>query len=190
MKILFLGPGESPVAKYLEGLGHKMLQTEGALAPLASPFLESPDWIISHGYRLIVPGAVIRSVPQGRAINLHISYLPWNRGADPNLWSWINDTPKGVSIHLLDEGIDTGPLCNRRLVSFDCADHTLASSYAKLQDAMVELFKDTWPKAYKRGRYLPCVQPNEDGSCHMKADKASIEHLLTKGWDTPVAELR
>ncbi|MCL0081308.1 hypothetical protein M1N64_03665 [Peptococcaceae bacterium] len=45
---------------------------------------------------------------QGRAINLHISFLPWNRGADPNFWSFIENAPVGVSIHYLDEGIDTG----------------------------------------------------------------------------------
>ena len=39
-----------------------------------------------------------------------MSYLPWNRGADPNFWSILEDTPKGVTIHIMDESIDTGDI--------------------------------------------------------------------------------
>ena len=43
-------------------------------------------------------------------INLHISYLPYNRGSYPNYWSFKENTPNGVSIHHIDDGIDTGPV--------------------------------------------------------------------------------
>jgi methionyl-tRNA formyltransferase len=58
------------------------------------------DFIVSYGYRYMLRRPIIGTVP---AINLHISYLPWNRGADSNLWSWIDGTPKGVTIHDIDE---------------------------------------------------------------------------------------
>ena len=67
------------------------------------------DFLISFGYRYIISEAVLNKF-KPNAINLHISYLPWNRGADPNLWSFIEDTPKGVTIHEIDEGIDTGDI--------------------------------------------------------------------------------
>jgi len=36
--------------------------------------------------------------------------------ADPNVWSFIEKTPKGVSIHYLDAGIDTGDIIAQKLV--------------------------------------------------------------------------
>ena len=41
----------------------------------------APDFVVSYGYRHIVPADVIDKMA-GRIINLHISYLPWNRGAN------------------------------------------------------------------------------------------------------------
>ena len=38
---------------------------------------------------------------------MHISYLPFNRGAHPNYWSFKDNSPKGVTIHFIDNGIDT-----------------------------------------------------------------------------------
>ena len=54
-------------------------------------------------------------------VNLHISYLPWNRGAHPNFWSFFDATPTGVSIHLIDKGIDTGPIIVQKKVKLDPA---------------------------------------------------------------------
>ena len=47
-------------------------------------------------------------------INLHVSYLPFNRGSHPNFWSFIEGTPKGVSIHEINEIIDSGNLILRK----------------------------------------------------------------------------
>jgi len=69
----------------------------------------SADFIVSFGYRHILKEPILRSVARP-IINIHISYLPWNRGADANFWSWFKHTPKGVSIHEIDAGIDTGPV--------------------------------------------------------------------------------
>src|SRR5690606_983365 len=70
------------------------------------------DLLVSFGYRHILKDL---SVP---AVNIHISMLPWNRGADPNFWSWLDHTPKGVTVHLMDQGIDTGPIIAQREVAF------------------------------------------------------------------------
>ena len=35
---------------------------------------------------------------KGKIINLHISFLPFNRGYYPNLWSHQEGTPSGVTI--------------------------------------------------------------------------------------------
>ena len=52
------------------------------------------DWIVSYGYKHIIRADVLALV-SGRVINLHISYLPWNRGYHPNVWSFTTTRQKG-----------------------------------------------------------------------------------------------
>jgi methionyl-tRNA formyltransferase len=184
--ILFLGPEASPVLAHLRETGERVQAREARLSAADMEGI-GPDWVVSHGYRHIVRADVLATRP-GRFVNLHIALLPYNRGADPNLWSWIDGTPKGVTIHLMDPGVDTGPVLAQREVALDPAAHTLASSYAALQAAMAELFAQTWP-AIAAGRIDPVPQP-EAGTTHRVADRAAVEHRLTAGWDTPVAALQ
>jgi methionyl-tRNA formyltransferase len=144
-----------------------------------------PDSIISYGYRHIIKKDVL-SILERPIINLHISYLPWNRGADPNFWSLLENTPRGVTIHYIDEGIDTGDIIAQEEVVF-APDDTLATSYRKLQETVQDLFK-AHCQSILNGT-VPCVPQKEDGSFHRSKDKEAYAHLLIKGWDTPIAIL-
>jgi methionyl-tRNA formyltransferase len=68
-----------------------------------------PDFIISYNYSHILPKNIVNAFSE-RIFNLHISLLPWNRGYSPNFWSFMENTPKGVSIHQIDESLDTGEI--------------------------------------------------------------------------------
>ena len=57
---------------------------------------------VSYRYRKIIRQDIIDYF-EGKLINMHIAFLPWNKGADPNLWSYIDNTPKGVTIHRIDK---------------------------------------------------------------------------------------
>lgn len=61
-----------------------------------------PQKIISYSYRYLIKKEIIDFMPTS-IINLHISYLPWNRGANPNFWSFVDNTIKGVTIHEIDD---------------------------------------------------------------------------------------
>ena len=168
----------------MQSHGDDVVRTEDAVEP-GHDVLRDVDFIVSYGFRHIIPAAVL--APFGNsAVNLHISLLPWNRGADPNLWSFLESTPKGVTIHILDEGLDTGPvLVQREVAARD--DDTLASSYERLTGAIEELFCEAW------GDIRSCsIAPSPQtgaGSSHKAADKVPYEHLLIAGWDTPVTGL-
>jgi methionyl-tRNA formyltransferase len=185
--VLFLGREDSPILAHLREVESAVV----ALGPEESLTVEridelDPSLAVVHGYRLILRRPVLDRLPD-RIVNLHISYLPYNRGADPNLWSLLEDTPAGVSIHYVDEGVDTGDLiAQRRLELGD--DETLATSYAALQAAMLELFRQHWP-AIRDGRCERRPQAGP-GTSHRTADRAAVEDLLTAGWDTPVGALR
>jgi methionyl-tRNA formyltransferase len=184
MKVLFLGPGDSAVLDFLKSAESQVVQTADRLD---EAFLDrnAADFLVSHGFRHILGPDVLNRFPR-RAVNLHISYLPWNRGADPNLWSFLENTPKGVSIHYLDAGIDTGDVIAQKLVEFE-ASETLRSSYARLQAEIARLFAEHWSRI--RTGSCGAAKQAGAGSFHRVADREKVVHLLTNGWDTPVADL-
>lgn len=184
MRVLFLGPEGSPILAHLTESGEDVHATTDPLDPEGIRRAH-PEFLVSHGYRHIIKPDVLALVLD-RAINLHIAYLPWNRGADPNLWSWIDDTPKGVTIHYIDEDVDTGDIIAQREVRFGHGE-TLASSYASLRAEMLRLFVEQWP-SIRRGDCDRRPQRGQ-GSVHRLADRARVEHLLVAGWDTPVEAL-
>ncbi|MBI6546606.1 MAG: formyl transferase [Cyanobacteria bacterium NC_groundwater_1444_Ag_S-0.65um_54_12] len=184
MKVLLLGPPRQTLIDFLECQGDEVVTCE---APITGSQLATMgmEFLISYGYRHILQAELLDRFPS-RAINLHISLLPWNRGADPNLWSFLEDTPKGVTIHYLDPGIDTGAILAQRAVAFS-PDDTLRTSYEALSVAIAELFRESWP-AIRSGTAIATPQP-PGGSTHRLKSKAAYASLLTAGWDTPVRQL-
>lgn len=148
--------------------------------------LEGVDLVVSYGYRHILPAAVLAGC---RCINLHVSLLPWNRGADPNVWSQLEGTPGGVSIHEMDSGIDTGPILVQRALSFNEED-TLAGSYAALCAAIEQLFQEHWP-ALADGSLRARPQQGA-GSFHRAREFAAIREQLLgeEGWNVSIRVLR
>ena len=184
MKILLLGPERPELEEYLASFGDELVRAEKMLTPKSAK-LRGVDWLVSYGYRYIIKPEVLDLLP-GRAINLHISYLPFNRGADPNLWSFLEDSPKGVTVHQIDQGLDTGDILAQEPVVMESQD-TLSSSYDRLSMAMLNLFRRVWPEI-RTGKLVGRKQL-DGGSAHCAKDKTTYEHLLVTGWDTPVKEL-
>lgn len=113
--------------------------------------------------------------------------MPWNRGADPNLWSFLEKTPSGVTIHEIDEGIDTGPIIAQVRVKQDIKSGTLATSYAKLTFEIENLlFKNL--SAIFSFKIKP--KPQEiGGSFHCRKDSQKYFKLLHSGWNTPLRDI-
>jgi len=176
MKILYLGPTNNSVYNFLNN-SYKTLNTEEKISPEK---LYEFDWVISYGYRHILKKEHIEN-SNNPIINLHISYLPWNRGANPNYWSWIENTPKGVTIHAINEGVDTGDIFIQKEVDFN-KDETLSSSYNKLKKEIESLFINNFENIIK-GSILPQIQP-QGGSLHYVKEFPGIE-----SWNIKVKDL-
>ena len=131
---------------------------------------EGFDFVISFGYQHILTKSIIES-SKAPIINLHISYLPWNRGAHPNFWSFFDCTPSGVSIHLIDEGVDTGPILYQRYVNFVKEQTTFSLTYKQLILEIESLFRENLPSIIA-GNYKPMAQRRQ-GSYHKVADLPS-----------------
>lgn len=164
MKILYLGETEvKGISIFLNKYGEvefnntKLTQID---------YFQTFDWVVSYGYRHILESKILSRL-KNPAINLHISYLPFNRGAHPNYWSIKERTPSGVSIHFLDNGIDTGPILVQEKCNFKTTD-TLETSYFKLKNKIEKLFYDNFEKIIN-GYIKPIPQPHK-GTFHSKSD--------------------
>ena len=50
------------------------------------------DLTVSYTYRYILTADILEAL-NGNVVNIHNSVLPWNRGADPNIWSIVKILP-------------------------------------------------------------------------------------------------
>jgi len=183
MKVLLLSPYPEMLHPALDWAGDAWQQADGVL-PAEWPHA---DFIISFGYRYIISGSILK-IHKDKIINIHLSFLPWNRGADPNFWSWFDDTKKGVTIHRIDEGIDTGNIIVQQEVTKWRRDETLSSSWHYLMAHAKKLFEDNWRNI--RHDALPTRKADCIGSYHRSADKTEWFEQLPLGWDTPVRAIK
>lgn len=133
----------------------------------------APDIMLSVNFGYLLKKDLIRIPPMG-AINLHISYLPYNRGAYPNVWCIVDGTPAGATLHYIDEGIDTGDIIAQKKIEVDLLD-TGETVYKKLEQVSLELFKENWEKI-KHNKINPVKQPNP-GTYHGLKDVESIDKI-------------
>ena len=146
-----------------------------------------PNFIISYNYKYII-GQDIISYMKGHIINLHISYLPWNKGAYPNFWSFIDNTPKGVTIHKIDTGIDTGDIFCQKLIEFNEEQETFRTSYEKLNNEVIELFKENWNLI--KTNAIKCTKQKGRGTYHTKLDFEKFTKIYPVSWDENIAEYK
>ena len=145
-----------------------------------------PDFIVSDRYQFIITNDIIELM-NGRAINLHPSYLPWNKGYHPNFWSIYNQTITGVSIHQIDSGIDTGKIICQRKVSFNYLD-TLKTSYYKSRTSIVNMLFENW-NDIRNENIKPFVQKGT-GSHHYKKEFDKVWPNIKNGWDTTIEDIK
>ena len=102
------------------------------------------DLIILAWWPYIIKKEIIE-IPRLGCLNLHPSYLPYNRGKHYNFWTIVEDTPFGVTIHWVDEGIDTGDIAFQTIIEKTWED-TGETLYYKAQEEIINLFKESYPK--------------------------------------------
>lgn len=89
----------------------------GAVAALAA---FAPDLIVVSCFPLRLPPALLALPPLG-CLNLHPALLPRNRGPAPLFWTFREGSGRGgVTVHLMDAGLDSGPIVAQ--AGFDLSD--------------------------------------------------------------------
>ncbi len=108
---------------------------------------------------------ILLDVPRLGCLNVHPSLLPANRGPAPLFWTFHEGSDKtGVTIHLMDEGLDTGPILTQQTVIVpDGIRYTdLEQRCAVLGGTL--LAESVW-KLYK-GNALVTLQDEQQSSYH------------------------
>ncbi len=180
--ILFLGYEDNMIIDYLKQNGENIIQTS---EKITVEYAKNFDFVISYGYSHIIKKDIIALFPN-RIINLHISYLPWNKGSDPNLWSIIDNTKKGVTIHYMDVGLDTGDIIVQKEVEFDYEVDSFSITYQRLREEIEILLIENW-KSIKNETCNKIKQDLNEGTKHKVADRPkNFDKLLTEGWNTNI----
>lgn len=73
-------------------------------------------------------------------LNFHPSLLPFGRGKNPNFWTFVDQTPFGVTIHWVDESIDGGDVAYQEEIPVSWLDNG-QTLYEKSLSSIVSLFE-------------------------------------------------
>lgn len=108
-----------------------------------------------------------------KTINFHPALLPINRGWFPHVHSLIDGSKTGVTLHMIDEGADTGDIWAQNEVLIQPTD-TAKEIYERLQDEIVSLFKSKWGDI-KNGEVTAVPQNHADAVYHSKKEISSLD---------------
>src|SRR5512141_674016 len=150
-----------PVKTLALELGIPVIQPEKLRQPEAMEQLRTwnPDVIVVAAFGQILRKEVLELPPFG-CINVHASLLPRWRGAAPiNAAILHGDEETGVTIMVMDVGLDTGPMLSKRSIRLT-RDETAGSAFEKLAHLGADLLIETLPD-YLSGKLIPTPQPEE-----------------------------
>lgn len=126
-------------------------------------------WLMTFSY--IIPKTLLNLLPGG-FINFHYGLLPQYRGANPVLAQMLNgETESGITVHVVDEGIDTGPIVMQQKISITDSD-TFGMQLQKLGilgAAMVEPLL----RLYRLNPVLPSMPQDESKAVYHKKPVAA-----------------
>lgn len=125
------------------------------------------DWGFLVWWPWILDPQLVR-LPKNGFINTHPSLLPYNRGKHYNFWALVEQAPFGVSLHFVEDGIDCGDIVAQRSIPYGWEDNG-ATLYKAATQAMVDLFKDTYPQI-RQGDISRTPQDLSEGSFHHSSE--------------------
>ena len=165
-KCLFLGYGKKKT-KIISALKKKNCIVNIFNGDLSRLNLNKYDLFIYFCFMKIINKKNLKKFKR-KPINLHLSYLPYNRGAHPNFWSFVDNTPSGVTIHEISNGLDRGKIIFQKRVTINKKKHTFRTAYNHLfrlaENLFIQNINLIISKKYKTKKQIG------KGSFHFKAD--------------------
>ncbi|MCX5845392.1 MAG: methionyl-tRNA formyltransferase [Deltaproteobacteria bacterium] len=179
----------SPVKVFAQSHHLPVLQPERVRN---SEFIElfrqlAPDLVVVAAFGQKLPGEILQTPKMG-CINVHPSLLPKYRGAAPINWTLIRgETKTGVTIMMIDEGLDTGDILTQQETMID-PDETFGELHDRLADIGASLLLKTIemilsgtvkqsPQDASGATYAPRLK-KEDGLIRWDADIHQTVNLI------------
>jgi len=146
-----------------------------------------PDLIVIAAYGQILPKEILE-IPKNGSLNVHPSLLPRWRGASPIQYAILNgDKKTGVTILLMDEKMDHGPILNQRALEIE-AEETSTTLHRKLANLGATLLMETiskwmremikpYPQDETKATYTK-ILTREDGRINWKKTAKNIEREI------------
>lgn len=144
------------------------------------------DYIISFGYRHIIKEPRL-SQYKGRMINIHIGIVG-NRGTHPVFWAAFHGWQQGFTIHLIDGGIDTGPVLWEQRVPLQ-GGFTLYQARLSLLGQATAAFAAIWEHRMLHIS-IAMEQVPTRLMVHRTNDITPYFNCLPKQWQSTLGEVR
>ncbi len=178
-------PSMPPVKVMAQAHGIPLFQPETLKSSSEIEHLASlkPDVGIVIAFGQILPQEVL-DIPGFGFLNIHPSLLPRYRGASPVASAILaGEAETGVTIMLLDAGMDTGPILARSRLSIDSED-TTESLEARLAEVGADLLIETLRRWFEQ-KLVPERQDNREATYTARISKNDGE----LNWQLPAEEL-
>jgi methionyl-tRNA formyltransferase len=179
----------SPVKQVAATQRLRILQPRRASDPQLFAELKSlaPQVIVVAAYGQLLRPSLLAIPPMG-CVNVHASLLPKYRGAAPINWALIcGESVTGVTIMLIDETLDTGPILLQSELPIDPSDDagTLqerlavcgAEALLRALDGMESGSLKPVPQDHAQATYAPKLR-KEDGIIVWRRSADALAHLV------------
>ncbi|MDI6825355.1 MAG: methionyl-tRNA formyltransferase [Bacillota bacterium] len=177
------GGKPNPVRELAEARGIPCLQPRNLKGNRVYEWVRdlAPDLLVLAYVTEFVPGRIIQLARLG-GINYHPSLLPKFRGGTAINWAIIyGEKETGVTIHYIDEGVDTGDIILQRRVEIGPDDTSASLYYNKLFPLGVEMIAEA-VRLIREGR-APRIRQDEALASFQPVIKESDTRI---DWSQPV----
>ena len=169
-----------PVAQWAKENDIELLQPESLTDPNHLGVRPLSDWewdlFIVVAYGKILPKEIL-NIPKHGTLNMHPSLLPELRGASPIRSAILKDKKEtGVTVMLMDEEIDHGPIVAQEILVFDENEWPIDGKILDLQLAETggKLLAEVIPE-WLEGNIAPQEQDHEKATFSTKITKDMSE---------------
>ncbi len=151
---------DAPPQLVFRGAEFRTAEALGSLADL------DLDVLLSVHFPFLIPRELL-AMPRLGCFNLHPAFLPYGLVWHTVTWAILEDVPIGATLHMMDEGIDTGDIVHQRELAIGPGD-VAGDLYPRLFRLELEVLKEAWPQV-AAGTFRRTPQASE-GTLHRKRD--------------------
>ncbi len=135
--------------------------------------ISDADIILSVMYEKIIPPVYTRTK---KCFNFHPGVLPEYKGSGAFSWVLINQESKaGITLHLIDEGVDTGDVIEIREFLIDKKD-TAVTLFQRGEETIYKMFKGLYSDLLQ-GHYTAIPQKKGQGTFYYRKDLQRAKNL-------------